>query len=225
MAASVTITDVIGTGFPALTSFTVPAHGILDLPDWAFFCADYRVCDTPIGPLFASVEFTSDQPIRLYTEVTLDTAYDGGRPSTQPPALPYFGGGLWDALAGALLHGVPDYCSPGTAVDLAWLTASPGRYRDNLYLVNPSTGTLTVVASFTDMTGSGTVTKSYTVAPRSNAIIADVFAEPTLAGLVGPVTARLVGDEPFDVVAAIIAVEPLCDVAGHQTLVQGEQLP
>ncbi len=224
-AATVTITDVVGTGTPALTTFTIPPNGVLDLPDWAFFCADYQGCSTPIGPLLASVEFTSDQPIRLYTEVTLDTAFDGGHPSTPPPALPYYGGGLWDALAGALLHGVPAYHSPGTPVDLAWLTASPSRYRNNLYFVNPSANTLTVTASFTDKTGAGTITKDYTVAPRSNTIIGDVFADPALAALRGPVTARLVGDQSFDVVAAITAVEPLCDINGHQTLIQGEELP
>jgi hypothetical protein len=210
-AANVTITDVIGTGNPAFRDFTIDAYGVLDLRNFElFFDTDPPGAYYP--PFLALVEFTSDQPIIVLTQISAREPQSAS-PGVPCSFLPHFGGDCFRPLAGPLLRGFRDYVAAGSVATLPWLTAGIG-YRDNLFLTNPSEGTLEVTATFRSQNGATVATKSYALAPRSLLIVSDALRAGSMESALpeGAVTASFTGDGPFYVFAAVISESLACGV-------------
>jgi hypothetical protein len=237
--ALVTITDVIGSGMPARTSFNVPAEGVLDLPVYYFF---YSSAPPPPGgtydpSLFALVEFTSAAPIQVFTQFAASNSdLAGPRPATSPPAFPYFGGPLWAAVAGPVIPSFNEYIPAGTKAGLPWLTSDVDRYRTNLYLINPSAEALTVTATFISADGGSTATKTYSVPPRDLMAAPDIFADPAIAAIdganantsgsrQGAATVQMIASGPFYAFASVIANDISCDIHNRFAIVQPVILP
>lgn len=217
--AHVTITDVVGAGNPAFRDFTIEAYGVLDLRNFELFF-DTDPPGEYYPPFLALVEFTSDQPIVVLTQIS------GREPQTASPGVPcafppHFGGDCFRPVAGPLLRGFHDYVPTGTAATLPWLTSGIG-YRDNLFLTNPSEGSLNVTATFRSADGSTVATMTYSLAPRSLLIVSDALRAPSLVGSMpeGAVTASFSGGGPFYVFAAVISESLVCDVQPVFALVQ-----
>jgi hypothetical protein len=222
LTAHVTITDVVGAGNPVFREFVIPAYGIRDLRDFElFFDTDPPGAYYP--PFLALVEFTSDQPIIVLTQISAREP-DSVAPGIPCAYLPHYGGDCFRPLAGPLLRGFQDYVSTGVPATLAWLTAGVG-YRDNLFLTNPSEAALEVTATFRSANGDPVATKAYEVAPRSLVIISDALRDPSLAGALpdSAITASFAGDGPFYVFAAVISESLACGEQPLYALVQPVQ--
>jgi hypothetical protein len=219
--AMVTITDVVGLGNPLIREFTVPAQGMLDLRNFELFFTT----DPPpeFYPSFlALVEFTSDRPIVVLTQISALEPESAG-PGIQCVYLPYFGGHCFRPVAGPQIRGFHDYVMPGSAATLAWLTAGVG-YRDNLFITNPSSATLTTTATFRTAGGEAVAAKTYTVGPRSILIVGDALRDGAIKDAVGDgaITATFAGDGPFYVFAAVVSESPACNQQPLYALVQPE---
>jgi hypothetical protein len=203
------ITDVVGVGNPAFRDFTIDPYGVLDLRNFElFFETDPPAAYYP--PFLALVEFTSDRPIIVLTQIS------AREPQATSPAvpcayLPHFGGDCFRPLAGPLLRGFHDYVPPGVVTTLPWLTAGIG-YRDNLFLTNPSEGALEVTAIFRSTNGTIVATKTYSVAPRSLLIISNALKADSVTGALpdGAATASISADGPFYAFAAVISESLAC---------------
>jgi hypothetical protein len=221
-AAIVTITDVVGTGNPAFREFTIDAYGVLDLRNFELFF-DTDPPGSYYPTFLALVEFTSDQPIIVLTQISASEPQSvaAGVPCVY---LPQFGGDCFRPLAGPLLRGFRDYVPTGVVTTLPWLTAGIG-YRDNLFLTNPSEGSLEITASFRSPTGEMVATKTYVLAPRSLSIVSDALRDESIAGSFpdGAVTASFAGNGPFYVFAAVISESLGCGVQPLYALVQQVQ--
>jgi hypothetical protein len=206
-AATVTITDTVGVGTPTLTAFTVPPGGVLELPFFGVF-SDPNTS----GPLFASVEFTSTEPI----EVTTLLSGSRARPcaSTIPaPPRPDFAGDC-KPVGGPLLRGFTNYLPAGAPVGLGWLTADPSFYRTNLFVTNPGAQAIELAGEFRSFDGTVTALRVWTVPPRSLTPIQDIFHDPALQSIVaanraltpqqGAATAVLTATGEFYVFAGVI---------------------
>lgn len=208
-AANVAITDVVGTGNPPFREFTIEAYGVLDLRNFELFF-DTDPPGSYYPQFLALVEFTSDQPIIVLTQISAREPQ-----SVSPPIpcayLPQFGGDCFRPLAGPLLLGFRDYVTAGVATTLPWLTAGIG-YRDNLFLTNPSEGSLEVTATFRSPTGASVATKTYMLAPRSLLIVSDALRDASIANALpqGALTASFSGSGPFYVFAAVISESLAC---------------
>jgi hypothetical protein len=214
-AAHVRITDVVGVGNPTFRDFTIDAYGVWDLRNFELF-SDTDPPQAYYPPFLALVEFTSDQPIIVLTQISArePQTVAPGVPCSYPP---HFGGDCFRPVAGPLLRGFHDYVPTGSAATLPWLTAGIG-YRDNLFLTNPGEGSLSVTATFRSVDGSTVATESYALAPKSVLIVSDALrAIPE-----GAVTASFSGDNPFYVFAAVISESLACGVEPVFSLVQPE---
>jgi hypothetical protein len=219
--ASVVVTDVIGLGNPTRRNFTVPPNGILNLRTYElFFDTDPPAVYYPL--LLALVEFTSDQPIRVYTMITAREPA-GAAPGIPPPFPPHFGGDARRPLAGPVLRGFKEYFPPGVGVGLGWLTADHAAYRNNLFFTNPTTELLTVSGTFRSRDGDSAVVKTYQVPPRSQLSVMDALASPEFESVLsGAMTVTFVGDRPFYVFAAVVSDSLAGGVQPVYTLVQPE---
>jgi hypothetical protein len=170
--ATVTVTDTVGIGDPPHRTFTIPPKGILNLRNYELFFTE-----TPppavFPPLLALVEFTSDVPIQVLTEINTASAQSAG-PGIPCEPNPHFGGDCFRPLAGPLLRGFREYFAPGDQARLDWLTSSFA-YRNNLFLTNPTTETLVVSATFRSANGDVLLERIWEVPPRSQLFVQDVL--------------------------------------------------
>jgi hypothetical protein len=202
--ATVTVTDVVGTGNPPHRTFTIPSNGVLNLRNYELFFAE----DPPAAyypPLLALVEFTSDVPVRILTSINATVAQGAG------PGVPcgypaHFGGDCSRPLAGPLLRAFREYFAAGVEARLDWLTSSFA-YRSNLFLTNPGNETLTVTATFRSFDGEANIAETYRVAPRSQLIVNDVLRNANLQPRLpeGAASATFVADGRFYVFAAVLS--------------------
>lgn len=170
--ATVAVTDVIGYGDPARLTFTIPALGVADLPYVKFIDLSR---DVRGQEFLALIEFTSDQPIAVYTAVTTYTLTPSECPVNIVPGaiFAHWGGGCIP-LAGPLVRGFADYLPADTDYLLPWLVGDDS-FRSNLYLVNPGAEPISLQATFRRVTGEVSGHAAFAVAPHSMLIVPRVF--------------------------------------------------
>jgi hypothetical protein len=205
--AHVVVTDFIGYGTPLRPTFSVAAGGVKDMP-WQLF-SDLKTFASLA--FFGQFEFTSDQPISVYTTVTTYSLADPRCPGSllplpPPGVFPYWGGGC-SPMAGPLVRGFTDYLLPNHDYLMPWLVAENTVFRCNLYLTNPGSLPLTVVGTFRSWDATVRVTKTFTVTPHSQLVVPRVFDDPRFRTfpdtLEQAATATFNADGEFYVLAAV----------------------
>jgi hypothetical protein len=224
--ATVSITDVIGSGKVQPRTFTVPAGGLIDLPYYLLA----GLAPNTQEDFLSAVEFASDQPLRVDTSINTYDVNPADCPSIYPGPLPthnlfypYWAGCV--PVGGPLLLGFEDYLAASTTNGLSWLVSDYQSFRTTLYLTNPGSSPVHVTGIFRGVDGTA-ATVLYTVDPHSLFVVPQLFLEPVLqtiqntgigadGSVNGAATAVFTSDGRFYVFAVVLSN----DTNGHSSVV------